>query len=649
MPNTLILCDCLGSQTLDPTSIEKAGGVACSRVHHGLCAEELGAAGAYLEAGNAIIACQQERRIFEELADELGCPMPLFVDLRDRAGWADDGAKAGPKMAALVAESTLEPPEQKVLDITSFGQCLVLGPEEAALDAAARLGETLSVTVLLEQLEEPPIERGFDLVLGTLRRATGSLGRFDLRIDALQTRIQGGRGTPAFSAPKDGGQSSCDLILDLRNEAPLFAHKRDGYLRADPKNRKAFLDAIIEAGQMVGTFEKPLYVAYDPLICAHSRSGIQGCSNCVNACESGAIAPDGEQVRIDPLVCAGCGDCSAVCPSGAINFQAAPFATLLQRLQAMATAFRAAGGKTPRLLVHDAPFGEEMISLAARFGRGLPHDVVPLRVESLAAFGHAEMLAALGFGFASVSVLCAPDTGLDVLQQERDLAAAISGTPAALHLLTLSDPDALSDTLYNEAARPALGPVVPMGTRRQVTRLVARALHPQADAPLPLPPAAPYGAVHVDQGKCTLCLSCVSLCPSGALHDNEDKPQLRFQEDACLQCGLCQQGCPEQAISLQPQLDLSDAALGQTILHEEEPFACISCGALFGVKSTVERVVDMLAGKHAMFAESDSARLIQMCDTCRIEAQFKNNNDPFKAAPRPRTRTTDDDLKQREP
>ncbi|MBV1925548.1 MAG: 4Fe-4S binding protein, partial [Rhodobacteraceae bacterium] len=137
-------------------------------------------------------------------------------------------------------------------------------------------------------------------------------------------------------------------------------------------------------------------------------------------------------------------------------------------------------------------------------------------------------------------------------------------------------------------------------------------------------------------------------CPSGALLDNEDTPQLRFQEDACLQCGICSHACPENAIGLLPQLDLSDAALSQRVLHEEDPFACISCGSLFGVKSTINRIMDKLVEKHAMFATTEQGKLIQMCDKCRIEAQYHSTSSPFQAAPRPRTRTTDDYLKRRD-
>ena len=164
----------------------------------------------------------------------------------------------------------------------------------------------------------------------------------------------------------------------------------------------------------------------------------------------------------------------------------------------------------------------------------------------------------------------------------------------------------------------------------------------RTDDIIALPDSAPYGAVLVDTDACTLCLACVSLCPSGALADNEDLPQLRFQEDACLQCGLCTNVCPENAITLEPRLNLTDTALQQVVLNEEEPFACIECGSLFGVKSTIEKITEKLAGNHAMFANPDAARMIQMCDNCRIQAQYHSENNPFAGGERPRVRTTDD-------
>ncbi|MCT8159249.1 4Fe-4S binding protein [Pseudoruegeria sp. SHC-113] len=651
MAKQLILCDCLGSQAIDGAAIGAASGLACSRVHSGLCGAQAEAAAALIAQGEAVIACQQERSFFEDLAAEIEAPTPLFVDLRDRAGWSDEGDSAAPKMAALAAEALIPPAGGKLLDVTSEGLCLILGPAERAFEAAAQLAGSLSVTVLLETPAELPLDRGFDVVVGRLKFASGALGQFALRVDALQQVERGGRGAFTLTPPRDGGQTECDVILDLRGGTPLFPapEKREGYLRPDPGDAKAVAAAIFEAGQMVGTFEKPLYLAYNEHICAHARAEQTGCSKCLDICPTGAITPDGEHVAIDPMICAGCGACSALCPSGAITYDDPPVAHAVRRMQVLSETYAKAGGKAPRLLVHDDVYGSEMISLSARFGRGLPADVLPLAVGTVTGFGHAEMLAALAVGFAEVSVLLAPKAEAGVIEGEAALARALSGASGAqVHVLDIADPDALSAQLYEAAKPPApIAPVLPLGDRRQVTRLAAKALNPGSDATLPLPAGAPYGAVLVDTDACTLCLSCVSLCPAGALLDNEDMPQLRFQEDACLQCGICKTICPEQAIALEPRMNLSETALAQVVLHEEEPYACIECGALFGVKSTVERIVEQLAGKHPMFATSEAGKMIRMCDNCRVNAQFHQQNNPFSGGERPKPRTTDDYYSER--
>lgn len=648
MPKALILCDCLGSQNLSPADIEAATGLACAPVCSALCTREIEVAAAALTAGDTIIACQQERAVFEDLAEDLDVAPPGFFDLRDRAGWSADGAVATAKMAALAAEALVEVAPTRSIDVVSEGSCLIFGPGAAVLPLAAQLSDALAVTALLTDQDDAPESRAFDTVQGRLKRVSGALGGFEVTIDALRQTQPGGRGARSLSEPQDGGQSRCDIVVDLSGGAPMVPAptKREGYLRADPKDPAAVQRVAFEAIQLTGTFEKPLYVRLEDSLCAHSRAGQVGCSNCLDICPTGAITPNGDHVAIDPMVCAGCGACAALCPSTAITYDDPPVSHLVQRMQVLAATFRKAGGTSPRLLIHDT-HGAEMIRLAARFGRGLPPDVIPLDLEVISGFGHAEMLAGLALGFASVTILLAPTTETDALIRELALGEAIVGA-GKLSLLDERDPDRMSDVLYAAEVAPALADIVlPLGNRRQIARLSARALRPDADTPVPLPEGAPYGAVQVDKEACTLCLSCVSLCPSGALLENEDMPQLRFQEDACLQCGICATICPESAIALQPQFDLSDAALTQRVLNEEEPFACVDCGALFGVRSTVERIMEQLAGSHPMFASSDKARMIQMCDNCRVRAQFAMTDNPFQGGERPQVRTSEDYLSKR--
>lgn len=643
MSRKILLCDCLNSQTLDPNDLSAAANINCSHVHSALCTDQAEQAAKAIADGDVIIACQQERHRFEALAAEIGAAVPDFLDLRDRAGWSDDASSKIPKMAALVAEAQLVMPQAKTVDVESEGLCLIIGVPEVAFAAAEQLCEILSVTVLVTGKGELPADRRFDIVAGKLTGARGTFGGFEVQIDKLQELVPGGRGAPSLTEPRDGGRSSCDIIVDLSGNAPLFsAHeKREGYLRADPGSIEERHKAILQASQLVGTFDKPLYVRLDPPLCAHSRAHKTGCTKCIDNCPTGAISPDGDHVVVDSMICAGCGACSAVCPSGAISYDAPPVASIFQRLETMASVYRKLAGAAPRLLVHDNGFGAELIRLSARFGKGLPADVIPLEVTAVAAFGHAEMLAALACGYASVSLIVSPTTERGAIETETGIARAVAGE-GRIAPLDLAEPDALDEYLYGEEPQPACeAPVLPLGSRRQITRLAAKALHPDSEI-VALPQGAPYGSVNVDLAACTLCLSCASLCPSGALGDNPDLPQLRFQEDACLQCGLCVNICPESAITLEARLNLGDDALSQRVLHEEEPFACIECGALFGVKSTIERITEQLVGKHSMFVTSERARMIQMCDNCRVKVQYHSTDNPFAAGERPRVRTSDD-------
>ncbi len=68
------------------------------------------------------------------------------------------------------------------------------------------------------------------------------------------------------------------------------------------------------------------------------------------------------------------------------------------------------------------------------------------------------------------------------------------------------------------------------------------------------------------------------------------KPELKIQDDARPLYGLCANICREKAINLKLQLNLNATALSKVTLNEKETSACIECGALFGVKSTVERI-----------------------------------------------------------
>jgi hypothetical protein len=85
------------------------------------------------------------------------------------------------------------------------------------------------------------------------------------------------------------------------------------------------------------------------------------------------------------------------------------------------------------------------------------------------------------------------------------------------------------------------------------------------------------------------------------------------------------------------------------VLREEEPFHCIRCGKPFGVKSTIDRIVAKLEGRHWMYQSAPQRLdLIKMCEDCRVIVVAQDSFDPHDAPPRPKLRTTDDYLRERD-
>jgi ferredoxin len=190
-----------------------------------------------------------------------------------------------------------------------------------------------------------------------------------------------------------------------------------------------------------------------------------------------------------------------------------------------------------------------------------------------------------------------------------------------------------------------------MGGKRTRTMLALRHLHAEAPAPvdvLPLPQGAPFGAVEVDTGGCTMCMSCVSACPTGAMLDDPERPWLGFREEACVQCGLCANTCPESVITLTPRLNLTEEARGAVEKNRQEPFHCVRCGKPFGVEPSIRRIVDQLAGKHSMFQDAGRIERIMMCEDCRVVTEFEDAGAPMAYGTVPRPRTTEDYLRERE-
>jgi ferredoxin len=658
----MLLCDCGKTMTIDREALAKSSGNPDQPVFTSLCASQQAQLISAMAESDApvMIACTQYQHLFESLAEDHGRPMPQVVNIRERAGWSDDGKKATPKMAALIALAEHQPPPVKLISMTSYGRCLIYGGGDAAIALAKKLSADLGVTVMLSPDDAEVMAESFPFTLttGVIKQAQGHFTNFTLTIDHFAEALPHSRAAIAYGPMASGVESQCDMLIDLTGNTPLFTgwQKRDGYFRADPDDISRLAEIENQARTMIGDFEKPIYVTFDENLCAHSRNSITGCSKCLDVCPAGAITSIGDTVAIDPGICGGCGYCGAVCPSGAAQTNLLPIDETVSQIALMGRTYHEAGGKAPDLLIHDGQYGLEVINTLARFGKGLPAHVIPYEMHAVGRTGHDILLGAIASGFQRVMMLVNPqkaDDAAAITPQITLAEALLKGAGVKpdhrFQVIDDADPDKIEAALWQKSKTSAVktSGFMALGAPRAVTRLAMRSLISanggKIDTPIPLPQGAPYGRVEVNTTSCTVCLSCVGACPAGALQDNPDAPQLLFKEDACLQCGICVATCPEKVITLVPQFNLSDQALSTELIVEDAPFHCTACGKPFGTTRSIEAIVGKLSG-HSMFADSGRLDMLKMCEDCRVDAIFSEKDKMLDIGDRKKPRTTDDYL-----
>lgn len=566
---------------------------------------------------------------------------PLQSLITHRSAMASDETNRRARQMALQSLPPLMLPQTGAIQYRSKGHLLIIGPEDSARLVGARIQGLSSITLLarggITSQQEEHLEQAMQALPDApclylpLISLEGWLGEFRLSLQSPQ-------GTAINPAEGLIRQACFDLVLDLTPEGVMEQELTPpGYYHIAPESSHLH-EALDELSGMVGEFEKPAYLSVNHDICAHSSRGQMGCTRCLDVCPADAISAHNNtfdhdwQIEINDQLCHGAGSCATACPTGALSFTTPTPASHLDQLRRLLESFHTAGGEGAVLLLHAGNTTPDL--------NILPGQVIPVALEEAAGIGAELWFSLLASGALMVAIQIdqqTPPSLRSLLSREVNVCGEILralGHPAAR--ISLIDGEQ-SNAQWRERITHlshwlGLSATEPFGYtgKRQTLNEALDRLYQQgqgSDEPVPLPPGSPFGQVRInsasDTDGCTLCMSCVAVCPTQALRGGSvEQPQLAFLESDCVQCGLCERSCPEQVISLEPRfLPASGERCEVRILKQEDPFHCISCGKAFGTRSTITRIMQKLEA-HPYFQGSAASRL-QMCEDCRVKDSYR--------------------------
>lgn len=511
----------------------------------------------------------------------------------------------------------------------SGGHTLILGPTSLIERTALQLSQMASVTLLSIDGEQGTHDK---LYFADTVEISGFLGAFKVTVENHGLNIN------LANAAID--HDCFDIVLDMslngvmNEEVPVPGYFPVG--RGFPK----LSDALEEIPELMGTFDKPKYFRLDNDLCAHSSRGVKGCERCVDACPAGALSSEGSEkighrIQINPYLCQGIGTCATSCPTEAIHY-ALPNPTDTQKfIERLLNNYHQAGGEKPIVLICSSR--HEQYNLMAL--RVLPENVIPVTVEELPSVGIDTWFAALVNGATQVLFAASrhmPPTILRILNQEVSMAqsflAHLGIRKETIDILYLESLREAAPTLCDEPLGLNLGELEGKKRDRLYVALDALATARGTESGAqPLAATAPYGAIECSTTDCTLCMSCVAVCPTRALHHEGDSPSLKFIEQDCVQCGLCVKACPEKALTAVQQLNWNAAQRQSVVtLHQEEPAKCLRCHKPFAPQSMITMLQNKLRG-HSHFSDQASLDRIAMCEDCRVVDVFESMaSDPEK-------------------
>ena len=635
----VFLCDCRSTLTIEAERIGEPAGLVTVASRPEKDVRAFAKQAGEQDVEQVLIGCCADPALFQKA---LGGRRLHFLDLKGLcfAPHADPEqahAKALKLIAAAMAagEAAAEAPQNL---LQAGGRVMIFTDSPAGLELAKKLRKLEQLTVFVT-----PDATGFEKVpagkvnLGSLAACEGRLGNFRVTVKRPQP-VDGPRQSPLR-------EQADQVVLLMEGALPDFKG-RTGLHLVQGTGKDLLEETANHVRDLVGLFHKPEHLTYERDVCAGGAAGMQACGRCITYCPYDAIARDGAdglRVKVDHLTCEGCGACASACPTSALRFTEPSPREIYARLAALlALPGRKKKHPAPPLIVfHCGEMGRQALEEAGSRAQDYSSAVLPVEVPCLRYVSEANMLQAVQMGAAGVALLgCedCPNGERELLIAQHAFAGQVLdafGLGAGRLRIITAEPgrekqaiEALDRFARELKPFPATGNgkgkgKMPRRTgNREVLAQAIAGFIEQTDKEvggIKVPQGQPFGFVEVDDAGCTLCRSCANVCPTHAFKFEEDNQTLHFKQINCVGCGLCVQACPENVMTLRPELYLERQALDYMVVVEDEMITCARCEAPYINRRALEMIEAKVLGMESLLDTFAGKRkgLLRMCPDCR--------------------------------
>ena len=386
---------------------------------------------------------------------------------------------------------------------------------------------------------------------------------------------------------------------------------------------------------------KPVHITYNTDICAGGTADQEACGICIPACPYEAISRDAQnhlRMQVDHMTCEGCGACVSACPTTSLQFTEPSPHELYTQLAALLTPRPGhSDGERLTILFDCGEQGRRVLEEAGQRPLPYPASVLPVEVPCLRYVSEANRLAAFRLGAAGVCLLgceTCPHGERELLSQKFDFCRltldAFGLGPERLRLITAengTEAEAIT-TLWRFAETLNATPIhwdgQPMrhwGSREVIADTIATFIEQIGREPgrRPLDASQPFAFADVDAAGCTMCRSCVNVCPVYAFKFEESSSSLKFKHIDCVACGLCEKVCPENVITLRREIFFERDALDHQTVVQDDMVSCAKCGKPYINRKALEAVEARVLSLESLLDTFSGNRrsLLRMCPDCR--------------------------------